>query len=63
MRAHAESTALRQGRRPPPIDLYLRCSDNDATASITVGVRGQRAQASTVTILQQKTLLHSNISR
>ena len=62
MRAHAESTALRQGRRPPPIDLYRRRSDNDAAASITVGVRGQRAQASTITIPQQKTLLHSKVA-
>ncbi|KAF8338669.1 hypothetical protein F5887DRAFT_1236013 [Amanita rubescens] len=62
MRAHAESTALRQGRRPPPIDLYRRRSDSDAAASITVGVRGQRAQASTITIPQQKIFPHPNVT-
>ncbi|KAK2465106.1 hypothetical protein APHAL10511_002914 [Amanita phalloides] len=51
MRAHAESAAQR--RRPPPLELYRRRKDSDA--SITLGVRGQRAQASSITIPQQKT--------
>ncbi|KAF8632696.1 hypothetical protein AX15_001749 [Amanita polypyramis BW_CC] len=50
MRAHAESA---QRRRPPPLDLYRRRKENDS-ASITLGVRGHRAQASTITIPQQK---------
>ena len=62
MRAHAESASLRQGRRLPPLDLYRRRSDSDAAASITLGVRGQRAQASTITIPQQKTFPHSNVT-
>ncbi|KAF8628059.1 hypothetical protein AX17_006062 [Amanita inopinata Kibby_2008] len=52
MRAHAESAAQR--RRPPPLDLYRRRRDSDSNASIAMGVRGYRAQASTITIPQQK---------
>ena len=62
MRAHAESATLRQGRRLPPLDFYRRRGDSDAAASITLGVRGQRAQASTITIPQQKVFPHSNVS-
>ena len=62
MRAHAESATLRQGRRLPPLDFYRRRGDSDAAVSITLGVRGQRAQASTITLPQQKAFPHSNVS-
>ncbi|KAM6492239.1 hypothetical protein JOM56_011963 [Amanita muscaria] len=55
MRAHAESAAQR--RRPPPLDLYRRRRDNEA--SITTGVRGHRAPVSTIT-LQPKVFVQSD---
>jgi hypothetical protein len=51
MRAHADSNAQR--RRPAPLDLVRRRRDSDASVNIGMGVRGYRAQASSVSVPQQ----------